>query len=205
MGVLLRNSTDKVAYRTLVTLDAVDTNGRTVIDEIHQRFRTQVVPTIRPGEIVAVGNASALDELTQRQGKQASSVTVTVQVAQWLEPGDGSNGVGKITATVVPGSGKRDDRGQGEITYGIESTNCAPMVPRGVSLVFRDASGAIVGGALDNPPPLGTCKSGTNPGRQSSLTQSDIPAEADLDMTAVTVYCDFDRPQAPVASGLPYN
>jgi hypothetical protein len=36
MGVVLRNVTGRVAYRTLVTLDAVDSAGRTVIDEIHQ-------------------------------------------------------------------------------------------------------------------------------------------------------------------------
>jgi hypothetical protein len=205
MGVVLRNVTGRVAYRTLVTLDAVDSAGRTVIDEIHQLYRTQVVPMILPGASVAVGSAGALNDLTQRQGNQAASISVTIQVSQWLEPGDGNAGLGRITATVVAGSGKRDAKGQGEVTYDVDSTNCVQMAPRGVSLVFRDRSGTIVGGSLDSPPPLDTCKPGLTTGRTSSLTQSDIPETADLDHTTVAVYCDFDHPRATLNSGAPYN
>jgi hypothetical protein len=160
---------------------------------------------ILPGDSVAVGSAGLLDELTQRQGKEIGSIAATVEVGQWLEPGDGNNGLGRVTATVVAGSGKREASGQGEVTFDVESTNCADMAPRGVSLVFRDASGAIAGGSLDNPPPLDTCKTGLNAGRRSSMTQSDIPASANLDRTDVTVYCDFGRPDIPLTSGAPYN
>jgi hypothetical protein len=205
MGVVLRNGTGKVAYRTLVTVDAVDAAGQTVIDEIHRLYRTQVIPVILPGESVAVGSAGALDELTQRQGNQAASISVTIRVSQWLEPGDGNTGLGKVAATVVAGSGKRDSKGQGEVTYDVNSKNCVAMAPRGVSLVFRDGSGAVVGGSLDNPPPLDTCKPGLTNGRTSSLTQSDIPDAADLDRTTVTVYCDFDHPRTALSSGVPYN
>jgi hypothetical protein len=205
MGVMLRNATGRVAYRTLVTLDAVDSAGQTVVDEIHHLYRTQVVPVILPGESVVVGSAAALDELTQRQGNQAASISVTIGVSQWLEPGNGNTGLGKITATVVAGSGKRDASGQGEVTYDINSANCALMAPRGVSLVFRDRSGTIVGGSLDSPPPLDTCRPGITNARTSNLTQSDIPQTADLDRTTVAIYCDFDHPRTTLSPGTPYN
>jgi hypothetical protein len=205
MGVMLRNQTGKVAYRTLVTLDAVDANGRTVVAPIHQLYRTLVVPLILPGESIAIGSAVALDDLTQRQGNQAARISITIQVSQWLEAGDGNSGLGRVAATVVNGSGKRDDSGQGEVAYGIDSTNCSRMAPRGVALVFRDRSGAIVGGSLDSPPPLDTCEPGLTTGRKSSLTQSDIPEAADLDRTAVSIYCDFGHPQVTLSSGVPYN
>lgn len=205
MGVLLRNETDKVAYRTLVTLDAVDAAGRTVVHEWHQPTRTQVVPVILPGDSVAVGSASLLDDLTQRQGRRIASTKVTIRVSQWLETGDGNNGLGRVTATVVAGSGERKPSGQGEVTFDVDSANCANMAPRGVSLVFRDRSGAISGGSLQNPPPLDTCKAGRNPGRKASMIESDIPARVDLDQTDITVYCDFSQSDTPLASGAPYN
>ncbi|WP_196413559.1 hypothetical protein [Actinoplanes aureus] len=82
---------------------------------------------ILPGDSVAVGSAGLLDELTQRQGKEIGSIATTVEVGQWLEPGDGNNGLGRVTATVVAGSGKREASGQGEVTFDVESTNCADM------------------------------------------------------------------------------
>jgi hypothetical protein len=212
MGVLLRNDTGKVAYRTLVTFDALDPSGRTVISESHQRFRTQVVPTILPGKTVAVGNANLLDDATRRGVSEFRSISVKVQVDQWINPGSGDNGLGEVSATVVVGSGSRESSGIGSLRFDLESANCETtaqgtptgMVSRGVSLVFRDKSGAVVGGSLDNSP-RDTCRPGKKSGERVELTNPSIPQPTDLDETLVTVYCDFERPQGLPASGAPYN
>ncbi|MFD1373573.1 hypothetical protein [Actinoplanes sichuanensis] len=212
MGVLLRNDTTKVAYRTLVTFNALDPSGRSVINDSHQRFRTQVVPTIMPGRTVAVGNANLLDDATRRGESEFKTISIDVQVGQWIERGNGNNGLGDVTATVVAGSGRKEASGLGSVEFDVESTNCetvfqgvpAGMVSRGVSLVFRNGSGVIVGGTLDNSP-RNTCRPGKTAGERVELTNPAIPQPADLDETLVTVYCDFDRQQVPMASGAPYN
>ncbi|PWK50630.1 hypothetical protein BC793_103518 [Actinoplanes xinjiangensis] len=37
------------------------------------------------------------------------------------------------------------------------------------------------------------------------MTQSDIPAGADLDRTLITVHCDVDRSRPELSPGAPYN
>ncbi|MDR6325262.1 hypothetical protein [Actinoplanes couchii] len=201
---MLRNETGKVAYRTLVTFEAVNAAGRTVLHESFRRFQTQVVPTVLPGASVAVGNASLLAEATQRGDDDLDSVVVKVQVSQWLDPLGGDHGLGKVTAAVVAGSGERSPDGKGSLELDVASANCANMASRGIALVFRDKSGAIVGGSLDNVP-HDTCRVGGTTGEQVAMTDPEIPAVADLDRTQATAYCDFDRPQILPAVGAPYN
>ncbi|MEV0897732.1 hypothetical protein [Actinoplanes sp. NPDC049802] len=205
MGALIRNDSDKVAYRTLVTFDAVDAAGRSVIHDDHRLFRTQLVPVISPGDTLPVGSASLLDEAAQSRESQIASINVTAHVIQWLDPNPRAEGLAKVTAEVVAGSGKRDDSGKGEITYDFESPSCAPMTSRGVSMVFHSESGDILGGSLASPTSWLTCEPGINSGKREIISQSDIPAGADLDRTSITVYCDFDRAQPSLASGSPYN
>jgi hypothetical protein len=212
MGAILTNESDKTAYRTLVTFDALDFAGRTVVHRDHQLFRTQAVPVFLPGESLAVGLSSLLDEVTRAGRKQISSIAVTVQVGQWLANGDGMNGLGRVSATLDPGSGERQPDGSGSLRFDVESANCAmdddkgtTMTSRGVSTVFRDASGTVVGGSLDNTPQLDACRPGKHSGLRFAVIQTDIPATADLDQTWITAYCDFERPIGRPTSGAPYN
>lgn len=204
-GLVLRNTTDRVAYRTLVTIDALDAENRTVIDKNHQQFKTQVVPILPPGTSVAVGNALAMVQTTTGGNRSVASLAITFAVDQWLDAGGGDEGLGTIETSVVPGSGERKADGNGSIAYTVRSTNCAEMTSRGVSMVFRDASGALIGGSLNNQPELGACEPGTTDVPGTNTMQQGIPADADLDRTTVTVYCDFDRPDVPNESGAPVN
>ncbi|GIF36518.1 hypothetical protein Axi01nite_08290 [Actinoplanes xinjiangensis] len=42
-------------------------------------------------------------------------------------------------------------------------------------------------------------------GTRGAMTQSDIPAGADLDRTLITVHCDVDRSRPELSPGAPYN
>ncbi|MEU4426099.1 hypothetical protein AB0F81_36225 [Actinoplanes sp. NPDC024001] len=202
-GAVLRNATERVAYRTLVTIDALDARGRTLIWADHQLFKTQVVPVLGPGASITVGNALAVEQGADRG--RVASIAVTFVVTQWLDPAHGEQGLGAIATAVVPGSGKRDPEGSGSVSYTATSTNCAEMKSRGTSMVFRDSAGKLIGGALNNEPQLSSCDPGHSTALTASTVQLGIPADADLDRTSVTVYCDFDRPFTPVASGVPVN
>lgn len=213
MGTLIRNETGKVAYRTLVTFDAVDATGRTVIHETARIWQTQVVPIIRPGGSVAVGTAVLLDQNSDRSLKSIDSIKVTVKADRWLEPGDGNIGLGPVTAGVIGGSGQRAELGKASLQFTTESANCATtdrgretgMASRGISLVFRDASGAIVGGDLDISPRHDTCLPGSRTDERFGSLQPAVPSRADLDKTSISVYCDFDRPPASKVPGTPIN
>jgi hypothetical protein len=201
MGALLQNTTGQVAYRTEVTFDALGADGRSVIWANHEVAKTQVVPVIPPGESVAVGNSLALSE-----GKDGQiSVRVTIRIGQWLDAGNGTDGLDKVKTTVVAGSGERSSDGLGSVTYLAESPHCAPMTSRGVAMVFRSDTGQIVGGTLYNGPELHVCEPGRHEVTSANTGQPGVPADADLDRTTITVYCDFDRPRGAPVSGAPYN
>ncbi|MEV4277163.1 hypothetical protein [Actinoplanes xinjiangensis] len=202
MGVILRNETDQVAYRTLVTFDALDAAGRSVIEDDDRLLRTQVVPLIAPGAAVAVGNSNVLRPGAE---EEIASLSVTLRSTGWLSPGDGASGLGRVTATVGKGQGERSGDGRGFVSFSIDSENCAEMASRGVSLVFRDGDDRVIGGSLDNSPPLDACAPGRHEGQRAAMTQSDIPAGADLDRTLVTVHCDLDRSRPELSPGAPYN
>ncbi len=213
MGAVIRNETGKVAYRALVTFDAVDAAGRTVIHEDYRDWQTQVVPVIRPSDSVAVGTAILLGENGDRSLKSVDSIKVTIRVDRWLEPGDGNNGLGPVTAEVVGGSGRPKGFGEASLRFTTESANCAithqgrpaGMTSRGISLVFRDGSGAIVGGTLDTRPRHEICLPGRRTDESFTTLQPDIPSRADLDETSISVYCDFDRRPAREVPGTPIN
>jgi hypothetical protein len=212
MGAILTNTTDKIAYGTLVTFDALDPSGRTVIHRDHQLFRTQAVPVILPGESLAVGLSNAIEDSSQTDRKQVSSVVVGVRVGKWLANGDSWNGFGRVSANTVVGSAVREPDGSGSLQFDVDSGNCAmdddkgtTMTSRGVSVVFRDVSGTVVGGSLDNTPQLDACRPGKHTNQRFAAVQTDIPANADLDQTWVTVYCDFERRIGRPSPGAPYN
>ncbi|HWS34496.1 MAG TPA: hypothetical protein VN408_17370 [Actinoplanes sp.] len=209
---MIRNDTDKVAYQTLVRFDAVDAAGRTVVDEEAQNWLTQVVPVLRPGDSAAVGTSVLIGRNTDDGLKTMDSIKVTVQVGRWVEPGDGSTGLGPVTATVISGSGQRDDAG-GSLRFDSESANCAEttynvesgMASRGISLVFRDTAGRIVGGFLSTIPQHDICLPGRKTNKLLTILQRTIPSWADLDQTSISVYCDFELPAVVGGSGAPVN
>jgi hypothetical protein len=164
------------------------------------------VPVILPGATVAVGDALALEPV--ERGSPAVTVariSISTKVSQWLEPSGGNRGLGAVTATVVAGTGKRDAEGSGSMRFSANSANCADLVSRGTSMIFRDASGTTVGGSLSNQSTFGVCDADADGERIAESTLRSIPATADLDKTEITAYCDFDRPLPSNEVGAPVN
>jgi hypothetical protein len=206
MGAVIENTTDKVAYRTRVTFDVLGTGGESVVHSWHRPRLVQEVPIILPGAKVSVGDAVALIDATRGKDDPVARISIIPVVTQWLAAGDGNNGLAPVTAKAVPGGGKRDDDGSGFIAYTAESANCAPLLSRGTSLVFRDASGKIVGGNVDGARALAACKpSATSSEESANAGLRAIPATADLNQTDVTAYCDFAQPVPTGQSGEPIN
>lgn len=206
MGSIVANTTDQVAYRTRVMFDVLDDEGRSVVHDWHRSRLVQEVPVILPGTRVAVGAAVALTEAAQADRDSVARISIVPAVTRWLPPGDGNNGLAPVTGKPVPGGSRRDHDGSGFIRYTTESANCAPLLSRGTSLVFRDAGGTIVGGNIDANWAWHACEPGTATYVQSAdAGLRAVPASADLDRTEVTVYCDFARPAPTQRPGEPVN
>jgi hypothetical protein len=206
MGAVLQNTTGKVAYRTRVRFDVLNPAGSSVVWANQQSFMTQEVPIILPGAKVSVGDALTLTETARQDAGAVARISVTATVSQWLAPGDGNDGLGAITTTTAAGASTRHPDGSGSVAYTTDNTNCARMIGRGTSMIFRNGSGAIIGGSLSTQPALFACQPGQNSSPDTAIaTLRSIPASADLGKTQLTAYCDLDRPQPAGASDAPVN
>jgi hypothetical protein len=177
-----------------VKFDILDGSGNSIVWPDQQSFMVQEVPIILPGAKVAVGDALALTESARRDPAAVARIAVTAKATQTLPAGDGNTGLGAVTATVVAGKGKRDADGSGSVAFTADSANCAPLVSRGTSMIFRDSAGKIVGGSLSTSPASGACEPGQSGEDSVTSTLRSIPETADLDRTELTAYCDFTKP-----------
>jgi hypothetical protein len=210
MGAVVENSGAQVAYRVRVTFQALDAQGGDAIADGSRAFLVQEVPIIGPGERAAVGtsvSARSKDPVVKPSVK-AAKVSVAAAATGWLARDDAKAPFADITTQVTAGKAARADDGSAKIDYQVTSGYCGELVSRGVSMVFRDANGAIVGGFLaNNPTPTG-CAVGTST-QQVSTGDKSVPEKADLDRTEVTQYCDLSRataaPPGMAPSGTPVN
>jgi hypothetical protein len=206
MGAVLQNTTGKVAYRTRVRFDVLNPAGSSVVWANQKSFMTQEVPIILPGTKIAVGDALTLTETARQDAGAVARISITVTVSQWLAPGKGNEGLGPITTTTNAGASTRHSDGSGSVAYTTDNTNCARMVGRGSSMIFRNESGAIVGGSLSTQPALLACQPGQSSSPDTAIaTLRSIPTSADLGKTLLTAYCDLDRPQPSDDPDVPVN
>ncbi|TCO46541.1 hypothetical protein [Actinocrispum wychmicini] len=139
LGVVLENTSDKVAYRTRVTYKLFDA-GHSPITRTY--LTDAVIPVMLPGQRVGAGVSDLQDS------PKAASLEVQIGTTTWL-PRDALGGFSPVTAKYLrtrpspPGSPPLVS-----VDYHETSANCRPLYPAKVGAVFRDAGGKIVGGDL---------------------------------------------------------
>jgi hypothetical protein len=210
MGAVVENSGTHVAYRVRVTFQALDAQGGDAIARGSSAFLVQEVPIIRPGARAAVGTSVSArsEDPVVKPSVKAAKISVTALATRWLAPDAAGAPFADITTKVTAGRTARGKDGSAKIDYQVTSGYCGELVSRGVSLVFRDAGGAVVGGFLaNNPTPTG-CAVGTST-QQVSAADKSVPEKADLDRTEVTQYCDLSKAataqRGTAPSGTPVN
>jgi hypothetical protein len=210
MGAVVENSGTQVAYRVRVAFRALDAQGGDAIADGSRAFLVQEVPIIRPGERTAVGtsvSARSKDPVA-KPSVEAVKVSAAAAATGWLAPDAADAPFADIATKVTAGKATRADDGSAKIDYQVTSGYCSELVSRGVSMVFRDASGAVVGGFLANSPTPTGCAVGTSIQHVSAGDKS-VPENADLDRTDVTQYCDLGKatvaPPGTAPSGAPVN
>jgi hypothetical protein len=206
MGAVVENNGTRVAYRTRIVFRARDARGGDAVTPAARPRLVQEVPIIRPGERVAVGTAVAVRAagLSGAAPARVTRMSVEANATQRLEP----SGIAALTTDVTTGRSGRAGDGSTSVDYNVTSLWCGDLVSRGTSVVFRNAGGAIVGGDLVNVTAGGGCRPGRS-GQQAVTSEKSVPAQADLDRTQVTQYCDLGKPAIPEpgtrSAGAPVN
>ncbi|GAA2471293.1 hypothetical protein [Winogradskya humida] len=201
IGAILENTTDKVAYHTRVTFDALGADGTSTVQDTFHRYQIIEVPILLPKAKIPVGTTLAIN------GTTTSDATINFAVSQWLPVGDGNNGLAPITATLVPDKTSSDSQGIGTITYRTTSANCTDLVSRGSSYVLRDTAGTLLGGGIGAEPQDSGCDTDDDRFDNSFITAfAAIPKTADLAKTEVASLCDLSKAtDDPHPSGGPLN
>lgn len=198
IGAILWNTGKDIAYRTRVSFQPFGADQQplaapTVVD----------VPVLLPGARVGIGQDPQLT-----LGTHATSVRVVPNTAYRL-PAGALGGYQPVTATGLRTSHPDPQfAGYVDIHYTDTSANCGPLADDEAAVVYRDANGRIVGGAVDIPgsvivyrdqhgvtvggethlPVSQPCQPGT---RDMWVTpDSDQPVNADPSRTAVYPYCE---------------
>ncbi|MEV6636524.1 hypothetical protein AB0M54_37865 [Actinoplanes sp. NPDC051470] len=197
VGALLRNTTDRVAWRTRVFIDATGASGPSLVFAPQPRYQILEVPMILPGAAVSVGFTLAIKP--ENVGK-VTKVSLTPVVTGWLPAGDGADGLAPITTKIE--NATRD-----EVRFTAATANCADLVMRGVGVVWRDTTGKIVGGGFDGHYDDRMCKAGGSgsAGAASALLDGTmVPAAADLAKVELSPYCDLAKGNVVTPDG-PFN
>lgn len=200
VGVVVANTTDKVAYRTRLTYQ--------LFDDTHTQIAKTgiveaVVPILLPGQQVGLGFSKV------QRDPRAASVEVHLGSTTWLPE---LGGFTPVTATftrirqVTP-----DSPVLIVVEYHEKSANCRPLAAGKTGVVFRDANGHIVGGDLADSTvgiavhdgPSGTASyeqpAGAphcSPGEGDTWvvpTTGRVPAMADA-RTEIYPFCDVQAP-----------
>jgi hypothetical protein len=203
LGGVVENASTLVAYRARVRFDALDAHQDSAVAPTSRQLLYQEIPVIMPGQKIGVGAWSYPANAPNGGQVTAVSVRIEVTAGEWWPV---HNDVHPFTAVTARDERlRRDatDASAGSVSYTADSPYCGTVSGRGVAVVYRDGSGAVVGGSFEPPRPDALC----GPGRVArTTTAAVVPADADDARTTVSPYCDPSPPDRnPGASGTPAN
>jgi hypothetical protein len=192
IGAILRNTSAATAYRTRVSITIFDDRQQPVGDPQRKKDLQLEVPVLPPGQQVGVGAVGLVTEREDLSPTVVTRVAVELTAAQWWPP-DTSALSTTSTAHLLRVEWNGPDRSDANVIYRANWPACHDAHPRGTVVVFRDATGTIVGGVIDGAQKMayadpGACRPGS--GEQYLYTRSARPAGTDDAKSQVFVYCD---------------
>jgi hypothetical protein len=204
MGAVLRNTSDRVAYRTRVALKVVVSVDGLPPGPIQGPLMTMEIPVMVPGQRVGIGRPLIKVTATNK----VISADVDPQTTTWL-PAGGLGGFNPVTDTYESTSRVTSSPPADAVRYTERSANCRALAGRRTAVVFRDATGKIVGGGLLRPDgkgnPAGSAQQppsspSCSPGERSTwvVPLQDIPPGTDDKRTELYSYCDLNVPPSDV-------
>ncbi|GAB3138995.1 hypothetical protein [Amycolatopsis sp. NPDC004378] len=204
MGAVLRNTGDRIAYRTRVTLKVVVSVDGLPPGPVQGPLMTMEIPVLMPGQRVGVGRPLIGVSATNR----VVSADVEVGTTTWL-PAGALGAFSPVTDTYESTTRATASVPADVVRYTERSANCRALAGRRTAVVFRDAGGKIVGGGLlppdgkGNPagsPQPAPASPSCSPGERSTwvVPLQNIPPGTDDKRTELFSYCDLDAPPSDV-------
>jgi hypothetical protein len=199
LGAVVENTSAQVAYRTQVTFGYTDAQHRSVATPNTRELRLEI-PVILPGQRIPVGNSSYV--IKEPNGVKTSTVAemqVNLGAVHWVAKDATFE---EISAKPKATTRNQTDPVAGEATYTMDSSYCRALSPRGVGMVFRNSTGAIIGGNLGLNQTAQKCAPGTSDEKTSI---SALPKEIDESKTEIYPYCDLAPAANPAMPDAPFN
>lgn len=199
VGVMVENTSEYAAYRTLIRFEVTDESRAAV-----STSETLVleIPLILPGAEIGVGTGSYLDD--GKTVTEATQVTTHFEATTWVAAGDAPTVAIETQHDSIRMSDRESEKWSGRINWQMTSPYCQDLITRGVSTIFRDSSGKIVGGAIAAVRGPIYCAAGITD--QGVYMPGTIPDGIDESATSTYPYCDFSlRPTTPRPTATPFN
>ncbi|GGS36809.1 hypothetical protein [Actinokineospora fastidiosa] len=224
VGAVVENTSGHAAYRTRVLVRLFDAKRMWLPEERAGEVRRVVeIPVVLPGQRVGVGTDAHPAPLYGGGAAVVASFEVELTTTTWLD-GNALGPFRTVTATGVATEHPNPAApGVVSLRYREDSPNCRALTSRGAAAVYRDATGAIVGGAIEPPGALIVFRDddgavvGGEPGPPASpscapgdremwiIPLHAAPPSADHTRTEVHPYCDLSRPAHATGAREPRN
>ncbi|MDQ3577852.1 MAG: hypothetical protein M3443_09685 [Actinomycetota bacterium] len=224
LGAIVENTSASAAYRTRVTFTFFDAMRRPLAESAPGGGLVIEIPIILPGGRIGVGDSAYPGKADDGTTATVVSFEVELGATTWV-PGDALG----ADFTPVTATHLRTDRpistvpSTVDVQYRETSTNCRSLESRSAAVVYRDARGSIVGGALGVPgglivfrddrgvtvgghqqlPPSPSC----HQGERETWVDPPRPAPSAVDdsRTEVYPYCDLTLSPRTGLPGEPKN
>ena len=148
-GATFTNNSDVLAHHTDVTFGLKDDTGDPIVPSENYNGHwslEQTIPDIAPGDTVGIGGLAQVPN--DIEAKNDLTMTTHVANTQWLPDAGSIDGNGLLLSRnlrfMVASIG--DIPNTETATANLELYSCEPAPAPGISFVFRDTDGAIVGG-----------------------------------------------------------
>ncbi|WP_031466800.1 hypothetical protein [Sciscionella sediminilitoris] len=203
MGAVLRNTSDRIAYRTKVAFRPVISINGAAPKPLGNSLMTTEIPVLQPGEQIGIGRVFGSNTTWH-----LTKVDIDLQNTTWLAKGAlGRFAQAKDTVTDFTRAGASPPNDV--VHYTEKSASCRPLANRHSAVVYRDASGKIIGGDFAAPDGKGNAGAGNlkpvsspscTPGERDTwiVPFTEIPKAADKQRTEVSSYCDLNAPEKDI-------
>jgi hypothetical protein len=206
LGAVLENTGSSIAYRTQVAFRLFDAS-HSELPEAGPTKLTVEIPVILPGQRIGTGSG------TYSANVQVASIEVGFGVTTWVPRDAVGHSFSPVTATYLR-TARFNPRipTSVDVHYQETSANCRSLDNRTTAVVFRDATGKVVGGDVTSPdtpiifrdeqgndlggekkrPPSPSCSQGE---RETWIVPPrGEPVTADDARTTIYPYCDLSGP-----------
>lgn len=187
LGTVLANDSTIVAYRTRIRFSVFDRQHHSATLAEGQVLYLEI-PVILPGQRTGVGTAAFLREDGAGRPVTVAGFDVEISATQWWPRHNDVLDFRPISTHHMSTKRRSDQPPSGILKFSVDSSLCHASVIRGVSTLFRDHHGALVGGGFVIDGGGHLCQPGKGAGGAGYFDS--IPPGIDDSRTQTFIYCD---------------